>query len=31
VLETRIDLVKAPLTAHLSAALLLHMRGGRHA
>jgi HPr kinase/phosphorylase len=31
VLETRIDLVKAPLTAHLPAALLLHMRGGRHA
>ena len=31
VLETRIDLVKGPLTAHLPAALLLHMRGGRHA
>lgn len=31
VLETRIDLVKAPLNAHLPAALLLHMRGGRQA
>ena len=31
VLDTRIDLVKAPLNAHLPAALLLHMRGGRQA
>ena len=31
VLETRIDLVKGPLNAHLPAALLLHMRGGRQA
>jgi len=30
-LETRIDLVKGPLNAHLPAALLLHLRGGRQA
>jgi len=30
-LETRIDLVQGPLNAHLPAALLLHLRGGRQA
>ena len=30
-LQTRIDLVKAPLTAHLPAALLQYLRGGRQA